>query len=133
MSAIEPLDDVRNKARGERLSASDPCRSDGRVEQRLDVLHAMPQLVEYSQTTLNQCSAIECRFDAVWCAVQQRCAEQVLHVGNSLRNRRLGDCQNSSRLRHASLFHYGEKNVEVAQFEATPHSLLQLHRDLIAI
>jgi hypothetical protein len=70
ISPAEPLDDGRNEARGHQGRASDPHFSSRRVGEELDVLQALPQVVEYRHAAIEQRAAVFGWLDALAMAIE---------------------------------------------------------------
>ena len=66
----EAIDDGRDEARAERGGAPDPHLARGRVGEELDVLDALPQLIEGSMAATEYGAPVFGEFDAVGISLQ---------------------------------------------------------------
>ncbi len=98
-----------------------------RVGEKLDVLHALAQLVENSYSAIEQRATILGRLDTLALAVEQAHAERVLQVGNRFRNVGLGGVQLLRRLPHAAGLHDCHKDVHVLQPDPSADAVTHLH------
>src|SRR5256885_8250836 len=76
----EPVDDARNEARGEKGAASDPHFASRRVGEKLDVLHALVQVIEYGCSAIEQGAAELGWLDSLRDAVEQAHAQGMFQV-----------------------------------------------------
>ena len=67
----EPVDDAGNETRGEKGAASDPHFTSCRVGEKLDVLHALVQVIEYGCSAIEQRAAVLGWLDALRVAIEQ--------------------------------------------------------------
>src|SRR5262245_65163660 len=85
----EPVDDAGNETRREKGAASNPHFSSRRVGEKLDVLHALVQVVEYGRSTIEQRSTVLGWLDALRVAVEQLHAKSMFQFCNRPGNRGL--------------------------------------------
>ena len=71
----EAIDDGRDEARAERRGAPDPHLARGRVGEELDVLDALPQLIEGSMAATEYGAPVFGEFDAVRISLQETHSE----------------------------------------------------------
>ena len=74
--------DGGDDARGNDNRGPDPQFPRGRIGKELDVLHRLPQLIEYDETAVENRAPIDRRLDAVRAPVEETHAQSVLHVGD---------------------------------------------------
>ena len=83
-AAGKPVDNRRHEGRGQNVVASDPHVASLGVGEEFNVLHALPQLVEDGDASLEQRSAIGRRLGAMAVAFKQAHAEHMFKVGDRL-------------------------------------------------
>src|SRR5262249_7349115 len=127
MAPGKPFDDAGNETRSERGSASNPHLSSRRVGEKLDVLHALAQVIEYGRSAIEQRATVLRRLDPLAVAVEQAHAEGMLQFRDRSRNRRLGAVEAFRRLPHAASLHHGHEDVEVLQLQPASDAIAQLH------
>src|SRR5262249_3514077 len=71
IAAGEPIDYRKSRTRRRSIGATDPQLSGGRVDQELDVLHALSDLIKDRDATLYHRAAITRRLNAAPAAVEQ--------------------------------------------------------------
>src|SRR3954470_17814793 len=89
MFASQPVNDSHDKTGSHRLGTSDADFPHRRISEKLDVLDALPQLVEDRQSSLDERAAVLRRLDAMGASVQERHSERMLQVSDRPRYRRL--------------------------------------------
>ena len=108
--------------------ASDPHFASRRVGKKLDVLHALAQVIEYGCAAIEQRAAVFGRLDALAVAIEQAHAERMLQFRDRSRNGGLGGVQALRRLAHAAGLHDGHEDMQVLQLHPAPDAIAQLHR-----
>ena len=98
MLAAKSLDDRRKQSSGDRFIASDSHLSRGGVGEKLDILHALPHLVENRRRTVEKGRAIDGRFDSLRSAIQETDPRRAFEFAKGLRYGRLGNVQVFCRL-----------------------------------
>src|SRR5262249_23921717 len=78
------VEDGGNKARSNDDSSYQRSPARRGVGEELYLLHALPQLVERHETTVEKCAPIECGLDTLRAAIEESDAERVFHIGNRL-------------------------------------------------
>ena len=76
---------------------------------------------------MDEGAAIGGRLDALRCAVEETHAERMLEVGDGLRDDRLRDGEPLRRLGHAPRLGDSEKDVQVAQLNASADPVAPRH------
>lgn len=123
----EPIDHRGNEACGERRDAPDPHFSSGGIGEKLDVLHALSQVVKNRHSAIEQRPTIFGRLDPLAVAIQQSHAERMLKVCNRSRNVWLRAVEELRCLAHAAGFQNGHQDVQVLQFHPASDTIAQLH------
>src|SRR5262245_32364776 len=77
-----PVDDAGNEARREKSAASNPHFTSRWVGKKLNILHALVQVIEYGCSTIEQRAAILGWLDAVRAAVEQLHAKSMFEFSN---------------------------------------------------
>src|SRR5215207_1662281 len=80
MTSGKPIGNGGHKARGERGDASDPHFPGSGVGEKLDVLYALTQVVEYSRSAVEQRATELGQLDPLSVAVQQAHAKGTLQI-----------------------------------------------------
>jgi hypothetical protein len=119
----EPIDDRGNKGRGQKGVASDPHFPSRWVGKKLDVLHALAQIIEYSDSAIEQRATVLGRLDPLAVAIEQAHAESVLQLRDRSRNGGLDGIQAFRRLSHAAGLHHGHKDMQVLQLHPAPDAI----------
>src|SRR5262245_62996910 len=88
---------------------------------------------EHGRAAMDEGAAIGGRLDALRCAVEETHAERMLEVGDGLRDDRLRDGKPLRRLGHAPRLGDSEKDVQVAQLDASTDPVAPRHGDLLPI
>ena len=83
------VDDAGNKSHSENHRATDPHLACGRVGKVFDVTEGLSQLVERNCAATEKRVSEHCRGHAVAVAVEQPHPQDLLHLADGLRNRRL--------------------------------------------
>src|SRR5262245_12997971 len=109
------------------MAASNPHFPSGRIGGKLDLLHALAQVVEYSHSTIQQCTTVLRRLDALAVAIEQAHAEGMLQFPDRSRNSRLSNIKALGRLPHAAGLHDGHEDVQVLQLQPASDAIVQLH------
>src|SRR5262245_37078736 len=98
----EPIDDCRYETGRTGQCVPNPHLPSRRVGEKLDVLHALTQLIEYSDSTIEQSTTVLSRLDTLALAIEQAHADGMLQLGDRSRNRGLDGIQAFCRFSHAA-------------------------------
>src|SRR5690242_6777540 len=82
----QSIDDGPDQTRRNRIRASDPQLSCGRIGQKTYLADALLQLVENRDAAFDESATVLSWFDTLRTAVEEADAEIKLHVGNCLGN-----------------------------------------------
>src|SRR5262249_31581969 len=93
----------------------------------LDVLDALPQLVEDRSDSFDERLAVGRWLDALPAAIEQPDTHRPLQLGNGVRNRGLGHVKALGRPANALHLDDNQQNVELAQFKAAAEMTVPLH------
>ena len=118
---------VGSKTGTEGFVRTDSNVTNCRIGQKLDILHRLPQVIEYSRAALKQGAAILGRFNALAAAVEQAYANGVLQLRDRPRNGGLGSIQDRGRLAHAAGLHHAHQNVQIVQLHPPSNAIAQFH------
>ena len=91
------------------------------------MLHGLPKLIEDDEAAIEKRPPVDSQIDAVRRAIEQADAQGMLQVGNRLGHDRVGDRKLPCGLGHVSALHDREQNMQVAQLEPPPDSIIPLH------
>src|SRR5262249_48591023 len=80
----QPVDNARNKARGEKGSGSDPHFAGRGVAEEFNVPDTLPQFVKHGNAAFEQRGTVDRRLSAVTVTFKQAHAQRVLKVGDHL-------------------------------------------------
>ena len=78
----EPIDESRNKARGQQGAASDPHFSGRGVGEKLDGLQRAAQVIEDSRPSIKQGATVFGRLDTLGVAIDQTHANGLFQFGD---------------------------------------------------
>jgi hypothetical protein len=112
-AAGELIDDGGNETRGEEVVATYSHVPGSRVGETLNSLHALPQLVEYSDSATEQRASIFGGLDALSVAVEQANADSAFQFCDGSRNRRLSRVKDSGRFAHAAGVDHSHEHMEI--------------------
>src|SRR4030088_2465702 len=71
IASREPIDETRDKARGQQGAASDPHFPSRRIGEKLDVLHRLAQAIEGGRSAVEQGAPVSGRFYTLRAAVEK--------------------------------------------------------------
>src|SRR5262245_58323934 len=91
-------------------------------------MNPLPEFIEDGETTLDERAPIHGRLDAARGAIQQADAKFALDVCNRLGHRRLRHCKLAGGFCHDAALRDRKQDVKIPQLEATPNTLVPLHR-----
>src|SRR5687768_17336369 len=86
MALGEPIDNRRDKARGEQWRTTDPDFSRSRVGKKLDVFDGLTQAIENNAAAIKQCAAVCGRLHASRMTIEQAHADRMLQFSYRSRN-----------------------------------------------
>ena len=109
------------------MAASDPHFPSSRVGEKLDVLHALAQLIEDGGPAIEQRATVLGRLDPLAVAVEQAHAERMLQFRDRSAKWWAGWCSGVRRLPHAAGLHDGHQDVQVLQLHPASDAIAQLH------
>src|SRR5260370_40898635 len=127
----EAIEDGRGQSRRHRFGASDAQFPGRGVGQELDVLYALPQLIEDRTAAGEERAAIHGRLDALWASIEEAHPERVLQIRDCLRHYRVRDGEMIGCFRNAAVLNHREQDMEVAQLKPAADAVRPFHRGLV--
>ena len=114
MTAGDATHDLGQEAGDDRLRSADAQLADVRIGQKLDLLDALPDLIEHRCGAFDQRAAVQRRLNALRGAVEQANTERVFDLRHRLRHRGLRDRQLCRGLCHAAALRNRQQRIEIA-------------------
>src|ERR1041384_6403363 len=133
IASREPIDEIRNKARGQKGAAADPNLPGRRIGQKFDILRRLAQVVEHSRAASEQGATVLGWLDTLGVAVEQSHANGALQTCYRSGNGGLYRVEVRRSLVHAAGLHNRHEYVEVMQRDLTADPIAQLHRVLLSL
>jgi hypothetical protein len=119
----QPINDGSEEAGGANQRIPNPHLPGRRVGEKLDVLHALAQFVEYGHAAIKQrATAISC-FDPLAVALEQAYAERMFQFRDRSRNGGLSYVEALRRLPHAARLYHRHKDVQVLQLHPSSDAI----------
>jgi hypothetical protein len=109
------------------FTAPDSKLSGRWIGQELNLLHALPKVVEGGDAAVEQGTAVHRRLDSMRTAIEKTDADRMFQLPDRLRHYRLGDRKILRRLYHAARLHHGHQYMQVSQLEAAADPVRPLH------
>src|SRR5262245_45548922 len=103
----------------------------GRIGQKLDLSHTLPQLIENDDPTFGKGAAIKRQFDTLRAAIEQRHTQRAFEVCNGLRDHRPRNGEALCSLGHVALFGDGHEDMKVAWLEPSADTISPVHGNLV--
>jgi tripartite-type tricarboxylate transporter receptor subunit TctC len=123
----EPIDDGSNEGFAGIDGASDPYFASARVGEKLDLFHALAQVIEYGCAAIEERATVFGRRDPMAVPIEQAYAERMLQFRDRPRNVGLGGVELLRRLAHGAGLHDGHEDVQILQLQPAPDAIAQLH------